>query len=53
MRIGHPAKQRVRVKRAGWMYVLVADGIPILRSANRRETSRLAVALRRSISEED
>jgi hypothetical protein len=50
MKLGNPAKTRVRVAEDHGCYFVYADNQPVIKSFSRHDARRLAVALRRSIA---
>jgi hypothetical protein len=50
MRIGHPAKKRVRIGEQPGCFYVYADDQPIIRTCRLRDARRLAVVLRRSLA---
>jgi hypothetical protein len=52
MKIGHPAKKRVRVSNLAGEFTVFADDCPVIRAFKRGEACRIAVLVRRSMVED-
>ena len=51
MRVGHPAKKRVRIGEQPGCFYVYADEQPIIRTGRLRDARRIAVVLRRSLAD--